>query len=278
MNQFQYMAVGIPTGLVLVLSLIAVFHYIYRPSDLAQMDLRKAMELKTLVPKTSRREVMILAVMALTVILWVGPSLLRGVSPWLYKSLSRYTTAMPPLLGCILLFILRENGEPLLSFKEAVSNGILWAAILMTGAATMLGSALTNQEMGIKEWLSTMLGPVAASLPAEGIILFFFAWCILETNFSSNIVTTTVVSAVALSVLQALPQGTVAVGAVVCLIGFGAGICNMTPAGQSTINTVAISSGWTTARDMFIWGGIFSLLALLAMAFVGYPLGVLIIG
>lgn len=86
------------------------------------------------------------------------------------------------------------------------------------------------------------------------------------------------VSAVALSVLQALPQGTVAVGAVVCLIGFGAGICNMTPAGQSTINTVAISSGWTTARDMFIWGGIFSLLALLAMAFVGYPLGVLIIG
>lgn len=277
-NQFQYMAVGIPTGLVLVLSLIAVFRYIYRPSDLAQMDLRKAMELKTLVPKTSRREVMILAVMALTVILWVGPSLLRGVSPWLYKSLSRYTTAMPPLLGCILLFILRENGEPLLSFKEAVSNGILWAAILMTGAATMLGSALTNQEMGIKEWLSTMLGPVAASLPAEGIILFFFAWCILETNFSSNIVTTTVVSAVALSVLQALPQGTVAVGAVVCLIGFGAGICNMTPAGQSTINTVAISSGWTTARDMFIWGGIFSLLALLAMAFVGYPLGVLIIG
>lgn len=95
-NQFQYMAVGIPTGLVLVLSLIAVFRYIYRPSDLAQMDLRKAMELKTLVPKTSRREVMILAVMALTVILWVGPSLLRGVSPWLYKSLSRYTTAMPP--------------------------------------------------------------------------------------------------------------------------------------------------------------------------------------
>lgn len=110
-NQFQYMAVGIPTGLVLVLSLIAVFRYIYRPSDLAQMDLRKAMELKTLVPKTSRREVMILAVMALTVILWVGPSLLRGVSPWLYKSLSRYTTAMPPLLGCILLLSSGKTGS-----------------------------------------------------------------------------------------------------------------------------------------------------------------------
>lgn len=52
----------------------------------------------------------------------------------------------------------------------------------------------------------------------------------------------------------------------------------MTPAGQSTINTVAIGSGWTTARDMFVWGGIFALLAILAMTFVGYPIGSVILG
>ncbi len=277
-NQFQYMAVGIPTGILLVLGLLAVFRWLYRPADLDDLDMKKALELRKTVPKTSRKEVIILAVMALTVLLWVGPSLVRGIHPWLYKSISRYTTAMPPLLGCILFFILRDAGEPILNFREVVSKGILWAAILMTGAATMLGSALTNNEMGIKAWLSAMLGPVAAGLSVQGVILFFFTWCILETNFSSNIVTTTVVSAVALSVLQALPAGTVAVGAVVCLIGFGAGICNMTPAGQSTINTVAISSGWTTARDMFVWGGVFSILAVIAMAFVGYPLAALIIG
>lgn len=165
-----------------------------------------------------------------------------------------------------------------MNFKEVMTKGVLWASIVMTGAATMLGSALTHNEMGIKAWLSGMLAPVASGLPVLGLILFFFAWCVLETNFSSNIVTTTVVSAVALSVCQALPAGVISVGAVVCLIGFGAGICNMTPAGQSTINTVAIGSGWTTARDMFIWGGIFALLAILVMTFVGYPIGSVVLG
>jgi sodium-dependent dicarboxylate transporter 2/3/5 len=277
-NQFQYMAVGIPTGILLVLLLLVVFKWVYRPSDIHEMDLKKAMALRDMVPKTTRKEVIVLSVLALTVLLWVGPSLVKGIAPGFYKVVSKWTTAMPPLLGCILFFVLKDDGKPILNFQEVVSKGILWAAILMTGSATMLGSALTNNTMGIKAWLSAMLGPVAAGLSVQGVILFFFTWCILETNFSSNIVTTTVVTAVALSVLQALPAGTVAIGAVICLIGFGAAICNMTPAGQSTINTVAISSGWTTARDMFVWGGVFSLLALGVMTFVGYPLAAVIIG
>lgn len=106
-----------------------------------------------------------------------------------------------------------------------------------------------------------------------GLILFFIAWTVIETNFSSNIVTTTVVSAVALSVLTAMPEGTISIAPIICLVGFGAGICNMTPAGQSTINTVAIGSGWTDTKSMFLWGGLFALLAILVMAFIGYPLG-----
>ena len=84
------------------------------------------------------------------------------------------------------------------------------------------------------------------------------------------------VSAVALTVLNALPAGSVNVAAVICLIGFGAAICNMTPAGQSTINTVAIGSGWTTTKDMFIWGGIFAVMAILIMSFVGYNIAALV--
>lgn len=277
-NQFQYMAMGIPTGVLLVILLLLVFKFLYRPADIQSIDPQKAMGLRGTVPRADSREKIILATMALTVLLWVGPSLIKGWNPGLYKMISSWTTAMPPLLGCIILFIARHEGKPIMNFKEVMTKGVLWASIVMTGAATMLGSALTHNEMGIKAWLSGMLAPVASGLPVLGLILFFFAWCVLETNFSSNIVTTTVVSAVALSVCQALPVGVISVGAVVCLIGFGAGICNMTPAGQSTINTVAIGSGWTTARDMFIWGGIFALLAILVMTFVGYPIGSVVLG
>lgn len=277
-NQFQYMAMGIPTGILLIILLILVFKFIYHPDDIHEIKPENAMGLRGTVPKADTKEKIILSVVGLTVFLWVGPSLIKGSFPELYKTINSWSTAMPPLLGCILLFITRVEGERILNFKEGVTKGILWGSILMTGAATWLGSCLTNADIGISDWLTASLSPLTAALPVTGMILFFMLWALLETNFSSNIVTTTVVSAVALSVLTALPAGAVSVGAVVCMVGFAAAVSNMTPAGQSTINTVAIGSGWTTTKDMFIWGGIFALMALVVLTFFAYPLGTLIIG
>ncbi|MBQ7594767.1 MAG: anion permease [Synergistaceae bacterium] len=277
-NQFQFMAFGIPTGILLIVLLILVFKLFYRPDDINDIDPAKAMALRGTVPPADRREKIILGTMLLVVLLWVGPSLFRSAAPDLYKTINSYTTAMPPLLGCIILFILKDKGERIMNFREVTSKGILWGSILMTGAATWLGACLTNKDVGISEWLTSTLQPLTANMPLTSMILFFMTWAVLETNFSSNIVTTTVVSAVALSVLTSMPAGTVSVGAVLAMVGFSAAVCNMTPAGQSTINTVAIGSGWTSAKDMFIWGGIFAVMAILVLTYIGYPLGAMIIG
>lgn len=272
------MAMGIPTGMILIALLILVFRFIYRPDDVSDIRPNKAMNLRGTIPAADRKEKLVLGVMFLTVFLWVAPSLIKGVLPDVYTLINGYSTAMPPLFGCILLFVFQVDGERLLNFKEASTKGVLWGSILMTAAATQLGSCLTNPDIGISEWLTGALQPLTANLPVIGLIMFFMTWALLETNFSSNIVTTTVVSAVALSVLTALPVGSVHVGAVVCMVGFAAGVSNMTPAGQSTINTVAIGSGWTDTKSMFIWGGIFALLALLVLSFIAYPIGSVIIG
>ena len=277
-NQFQYMAMGIPTGIILITLLILVFKFFYRPDDIEQLSPEKAMGLKGTVPAADLKEKSILGVVFFTVFLWVGPSLLKGPMPELYETINGWSTAMPPLLGCIILFITKTDGKRILDFKEVSTKGVLWGSILMTGAATWLGSCLTNEEIGVSQWLTDTLSPLTANLPVIGMILFFMTWAIIETNFSSNIVTTTVVSSVALSVLTALPAGSVHVGAVVCMVGVCAAICNMTPAGQSTINTVAIGSGWTTTKSMFIWGGIFAVMAILVLTFISYPIGSVVIG
>ncbi|MCD8371484.1 MAG: anion permease [Clostridiales bacterium] len=277
-NQFQFMAMGIPTGILLIILLILAFKFIYRPDDIHDIHPEKAMGLRGTVPAADLKEKIVLATMGLTVLLWVGPSLIKGILPDVYTTINSWSTAMPPLLGCIILFITKVDGERLLSFKEGTTKGILWGSILMTGAATWLGSCLTNADIGISDWLTASLSPLTAAMPVTGMILFFMTWAIIETNFSSNIVTTTVVSAVALSVLTALPAGSVSVGSVVCMVGICAAICSMTPAGQSTINTVAIGSGWTNTKSMFIWGGIFALMGIVVLTFITYPLGALILG
>lgn len=276
-NQFQYMAIGIPTGVLLIILLILAFKFIYRPDDIRDIRPENAMGLCGTVPAADLKEKIILGVVFFTVFLWVGPSIIKGVMPELYNVINSWSTAMPPLLGCIVLFITKVDGERLLNFKEASTKGILWGSILMTGAATWLGSCLTNADIGISDWLTMTLSPMTSNLPVIGMVIFFMTWAILETNFSSNIVTTTVVSAVALSVLTALPAGSVSVGTVVCMVGFAAGVSSMTPAGQSTVNTVAIGSGWTTTKSMFIWGGYMAIMAILVLSFITYPLGSMVI-
>lgn len=276
-NQFQYMAMGIPTGIILIIILILIFKFIYRPSDADTIKPDKAMSLRGTVPAADLKERVILGVMLLTVLLWVAPSLVKGVWPQFYETVNGWSTAMPPLLGCILLFVVRVDGESIMNFRETAGKGVLWGSVLMTAAATQLGTCLTNEEVGISAWLTGALQPLTGNLPVIGLILFFMTWAIVETNFSSNIVTTTVVSAVALSVLTALPEGSVNVGVVVCMVGFAAAICNMTPAGQSTVNTVAIGSGWTDTKSMFIWGGIFAVAGIFVLSFIAYPLGSLFI-
>lgn len=276
-NQFQYMAIGIPSGILLIILLILAFKFIYRPDDIRDIRPENAMGLCGTVPAADLKEKIILGVVFFTVFLWVGPSVIKGVMPELYNVINSWSTAMPPLLGCIVLFITKVDGERLLNFKEASTKGILWGSILMTGAATWLGSCLTNADIGISDWLTMTLSPMTSNLPVIGMVIFFMTWAILETNFSSNIVTTTVVSAVALSVLTALPVGSVSVGTVVCMVGFAAGVSSMTPAGQSTVNTVAIGSGWTTTKSMFIWGGYMAIMAILVLSFITYPLGNMII-
>lgn len=277
-NQFQFMALGIPTGIILVALLILAFKYIYRPEDIHNLKPENALHLRGTVPAADAREKIILSVVFFTVFLWVGPSFIRNIMPDFYKLINSLTNAMPPLLGCIILFLVKVDGKRILEFREVTQKGILWGSILMTGAATWLGSCLTNPKIGIGDWLTAVLSPITATLSVTGMIFLFMAWAIIQTNFSSNIVTTTVVSAVALSVMTTLPQGSVSIASVVSLIGICAAICNMTPAGQSTINTVAIGSGWTTTKSMFIWGGFFAVLAMFVFTFISYPLGALIMG
>ncbi len=272
-NQFQYMAMGIPAGILLEILMILMFRFFYRPGDIGMLDPQKAVSLQGTVPAADRREKIILSAMGLTVFLWIFPSLVKGILPEFYTVVNGWTSAMPPLVGCIILFLASADGKQILSFRDGVTKGIMWGSVLMTAAATLIGACLTNADIGISTWLSGVMAPAAEGLSATMLVLFFAVWTVLETNFSSNIVTTTVVSSVVITVLGALPAGTVSTAAAVCLVGFGASICNMTPAGQSTINTVAIGSEWTDARSMFIWGGFFAVLAVLVMTFAAYPIG-----
>ena len=77
-NQFQYMAFGIPTGILLIVLLILVFKFLFRPDDIHDIDPQKAMSLRGTVPAADRKEKIILATMGLVGCL-IGLLIVAGI-------------------------------------------------------------------------------------------------------------------------------------------------------------------------------------------------------
>ena len=107
------------------------------------------------------------------------------------------------------------------------------------------------------------------------LLILFLAWTSLQTNFSSNIVTATVVTTVAVPILMVLP--TLSVGAVVALIGMLSAYAFATPPAMPSI-AIAGGSGWTTARQLLLYGMLLMVVSVFVSVVVGYPLGAALIG
>ena len=268
-----YMLFAVPVGLLAFAAMLLLFRFVLKP-DVAGISVRHAAALRSTLPQIQNREKLVLAVFFLVTALWVLPSLVQPVFPEFSAFWDKMGTAFPPLLGVILLSVMEAEGRPLLPFSEAMAKGVPWASLFMCCATLAVGSAMTNQKIGLTVWLSEHISPLAASMPPMALVLLFAFWAAVQTNLSSNMVTVTVVTAVAVPVCLAVPA--VSAPAVAALIGLLASYAFATPPAMPCV-AIAGSSGWTTAGSLVQYGFLLMLISVLLCAAVGYPIAAVIL-
>ena len=160
-NYGQYMLFAIPTGIIIFAIMMLVFRFIMRPSTKGlNLKSKEFDEMKKEVPKANRGEKTILAVFIFVIALWVLPSLLKSNSiEWianLFTWINDFGTAIPPLLGIILLSILKFEKKPLINLNESMVKGVSWPSIVMVSATLALGAAMTNESIGLTTYLSKL--------------------------------------------------------------------------------------------------------------------------
>ena len=190
--------------------------------------------------------------------------------------------AAPPLLGVLILCIVcvdkkdkegNVSKQPILNIFDAMKNGIPWPGMIMCAGTLALSSALTHNAIGIKTFLETNLTQVLTNISPIILLIIFMLWSGLQTNVSSNMVTATLVSAVAVSVLSGLSS--INLVTVVCLIGMMASFAFATPPSMPHI-AIASGSGWSNTKSMLIYGGILLFISIIIACLVGYPLGTIL--
>lgn len=264
----SYMAFAIPVGLVATGIMMLMFRFIMRP-DMSVVKNTDVSSLKTAEPM-DRKEKSILLIFGIVVVLWVAPGLIKSFAPELSAYIDSFGTAMPPMLGAVAMSVITFKGKPLMNFAEAMSKGIPWGSLIMCAGTLSLGSAMTNPDVGLTQFLSDSIAPFAATLAPIALVLLFAFWASVQTNISSNMVTVTVVCAIAIPICMAT-GGAVNTAAVSAIIGMLASYAFATPPAMPCV-AIAGGSGWTTTGALMKYGFIMMFAAIALSVVVGYPI------
>lgn len=265
----SYMGFAIPAGLLIFALMMLVFRFVLKPDTSGYKSLTED-DFKNLniSEKTDTREKLIVAIFVAVVAFWVLPGIVKGILPTFAAAVNKYGTAMPPLIGVIVMAVIRLDGKPLININEAMTKGVSWPSLIMSAATLSLGSAMTNDAIGLTAFLADKITPITHTLPPLLLIGLFVFWAALQSNLSSHMVTAQLVASIAVPV--AMSTGSVNAAAIACVVGFVASIGSATPSSMPYV-AVAGASEWTDAMELMKYGFIVMVITILTAVFAAYP-------
>ncbi|MGT2799688.1 SLC13 family permease [Streptococcus marmotae] len=274
-SNLQYMQFAVPAGLAIFLILLLSIRFLFK-IDTKEIQLKELNSLRDLAP-IDKQESWIVGLFLGMVVMWLVPEILVGAFPAFASFFKQAGIMFPPLLMTAVLALLHVEGKPLLNISEAISKGVHWPSMLLVGATLALGTVLSNEKIGVVALLNEQLSPFVVGLSSVSMVVFFVVWAGIQTNFTSNLVTVSVVTTMALTIFQSAgTQFSANIAVICCAIGFMASLAFVTAPAMPYV-AISIGSGWTNSRDTFLFGCWMLIWSILSAIAIFYPLGVVIL-
>ncbi len=265
----SYTIFGIVVSLIVLLGMMLIFRYVYKP-DLSKIQNFNAEILNKEKTPISAQERYSLAVFLCVVVIWMLPGLIKNVLPGVYGAINGLGTAIPAVIGVVVLCLITVDGKPVLNLGEAFKSAP-WAAVMMVAAAMVLGSALTAEKVTVTQYIVNAMTPVTSGLSPMVFVLCVTLFTIVFTNFASNTVTVTLVYTMVMPLVLSGAVSGVNPAALTCIIGAAASLAQATPPSTAQA-AIAAGSGWLEVNTMFRYGLLIGLLEVVILTFIGYPI------
>ncbi len=262
---FEWMAFGLPVAVVLVVFLI--FHLNRAcPAEpgLLYDSAGWLSEEKAKLGPVRRGEWNVMAVFALTVLLWLGPGAIalalgkdHDAAKWLDRHLPE---AVASLLGAVLLFALPvslKKWEFTLGWREATR--IDWGTILLFGGGLALGDLMFST--GLARWMGEGLAGALNAHSTLALCALFTAVAIVLSETTSNVASANMVVPVAIAVAQAAGVDPLPPALAACL---GASMGFMLPV-STPPNAIVYGSGCVPLLKMVRHGAVLDLVGFLVI-------------
>ncbi len=268
-NIVSYSIFGVITGVIIFAALILVYRFIYRP-DVSALKGYDVTHLRSSLPEMSKKEKISATLFVIVIIIWFVQSCFSDIIiPLVGVKLSTLGNAIPVMAAIVILCMWKVDGKPIMDYKESVSKGVPWSALIFNAAVLVLSGTLTLENVGISNFLIEKISPLVGDLSQTVFILIIAALCIIATNFSSNTVCATVFFTISAPI--ALAMGNVNMVALASVIAASASYAFATPPATMPMAVVA-GTGWVDVKQMFKYGGLMAIISIIIVVFIGYPI------
>ncbi|MFD1486080.1 SLC13 family permease [Lacticaseibacillus baoqingensis] len=265
-----YSIFGIVTAIFIFIITMLIFRFVFKP-DLSKLANVKTDAMVKELPAVSTRERIIVAVFAGVVILWLAPGLIEPFLPKVAAAITAMGTPIPPMLGIVVLALVKVDGKPLMDFKDAVAHGVPWGAIFMVASTMVLGSALTNPKAGITTLLVKALSPLLSGFTPLIFVTIVMLVLTVVHIFASNTVTITLMYSVVMPIVASGAISGVNAAALTCCIAAGGCIGMATPPSTATA-AIAVGTEWLHTDLLLRYGTLICFVAALLISWIGYPI------
>lgn len=272
----SYMIIGVSVGIICFIFMFLMLKHFYQ-RDFEKFNTINFSNLKDLECDISKKDKYVLSIFLLTIILWIGPDLFEFFikNNHLIKYFKTLSISFPPLLAVCLLTAIEVDKQKLLDFEDAFKNGIHWPSIFICATTLLFGSLLTNPDFNITNNISIFFQNNLYNLSEMVIVGILLLWCLLQTNFSSNIVASTLVSSLAVGIYK-LGIVNFDLKVTACLIGMLSAYAFATPSAMPSV-AIVVGKSYVKAKEIFIFGMILALFSVLVCMLFAYPLGKIIL-
>jgi len=255
----DWMRFGTPTTLLLILPCWLVLLFFFKPEmdhlSITPQELKE--ELRKLGP-ISREEKITIALLALTIALWLATPLLEYILGF------GIPLALPVILTSSLFFFPGMSRIPWKTIEKEIS----WNTIILILSGISIGSFLYSS--GAAGWLAYAMLREIGGFPAPvQILLVILLTCLMKIGFSSNAVTATILVPIAVALAQQL-QVNPLIFAVPAALASPMALILVT---SSPTNVIPYQSGYFAISDMAKAGAALTIIMALILTSVIYFVG-----
>ena len=253
-------------GLLLIVSVVLVMRFVFRPDVEPLKDVTIEMLEKNPLPPMNKAQKIYGVSLVVFIFCMLVPSLLPTVPvlSFLYQN-----SLLVPVALTVILCLLRGEDGPVLDMQSVMGKDFAWPTFWLCTAAIYLGGVLTNEATGITPFLNTVLSPIFTGMSGAVFTVVLLLVTVVLTNICNSLVIGMIMQPVVLTYCVSAGVNPAPIITLLIFTVLLSAAC--TPAASPFAAMLFGNKDYLTSGDVYKYATTFVLVELAIILVIGIP-------